>query len=267
MTTDFFKQTVARRYDPRDLQGFETSAGAVDQKHQLIDVLFATGYKDSELFALLSKCRKGNRCRSAACPTCLRRFRIIWCSWVAQYIDEDLTRWTVASIVPADLAYPLGELDRFDSAHAKDRLRKQLARSEIRRAQAVGGFDYAVQEFEDRAPKWRPHIYLLISACRPYVKQALKRHYPQDADTRVPLVVKPLEENASTAIKVATYSFKSDFYKREPDFDSLGNADTSHSELGPDHQAELALYLHSQGFFGRTIRRGNSQEFHKLRTR
>jgi hypothetical protein len=267
MKIDFFKETVARRYDPRNMPGFETFEEARDHQKLLVEILRVCGTKGRALADVLENCRKDNRCRSAACPICLRRFRRFWCSRVAEYLDDDLTRWSAASIVPVDLAFPVGELDRFNFVYAKDRLRKQLERSEIRQAIVIGGFDYALQTFKDRAPKWRAHLYFPISASKSRVRHALKRYYLPDADTKKPVIVKLLKDDAFTPLKVATYSFKANFYKREPASDPLGNADTSHSELDPNHQAELALFLHKQGFLGRTIRRGHSLDFHKLRTR
>ncbi|WP_024576206.1 MULTISPECIES: hypothetical protein [unclassified Afipia] len=176
-------------------------------------------------------------------------------------------RWCAASIVPAELALPRGELDRFEVTRAKERLRKQLERSPIKRAAIIGGFDYALQTFDGRAPKWRPHMYLLIEASQGRIEVALKRHYPNDPDTRKAVIIKPLTWGIQSSMKTATYTFKAEFYKRAPGTDVRGNSDPEQMSLSPAERTELALLLHKQGFLGRTIRRGRHADFRELTTR
>ena len=50
--------------------------------------------------------------------------------------------------MPSNLFFNVGELNRFRWDLVKDRWRKQIARSSLRNAIIIGGFDYAIQEFK-----------------------------------------------------------------------------------------------------------------------
>jgi hypothetical protein len=208
------------------------------------------------------------RCRSAACPVCLRYFRRWWSSQVAGYMAQDRDGWFTVCIAPSELAFPIGELQRFQWGLAKDRLRKQIKRSKLERAVVLGGFDYALQGFNVRAPKWRPHIYFLTqTGGKGIINSALRSHYRSDEDTPHPVVVTDQRKADEDLIATATYTFKSDFRQRQPSLDRRGNADTDDPPLAPPHEAELRLFLHRQGFLGRLIRHGDDKSLRLLTTR
>jgi hypothetical protein len=181
----------------------------------------------------------------------------------------DPEHWFTVNIVPSDLFFAIGELNRFRWDLVKDRLRKQIARSPIRRAVVLGGFDYAVQKFDDgRNPKWRPHIYFLTqTGGKDRIRTALGKHYPKDKDTQIPVVVREQKTTDEDVIATTTYSFKSYFYDRRAKRDKRGNAGTDKAALHPSYQAELALLLDQQGFLGRMIRYGRDRSFSLLTTR
>ncbi|WP_426611351.1 hypothetical protein [Bradyrhizobium sp. McL0616] len=247
---------------------FESFRQARTARQRLETALEQAGESGQRLARRLANC--GLRpCRSAACPTCRRHFRLWWGSEISKYVAIDPDYWFTVSIVPQDLFFAIGELNRFKWDHIKDRLRKQIARSFAGDVIAVGAFDYALQMFDDgRHPKWRPHIYLLFQGgAKSQIERSLGRFYPKDDDTPKPIVVTPQRASDEDRIKTATYSFKSDFYRRLPTIDHRGNADTEKRPLEPAHEAELALVLHRQGYLGRIIRYGRGDAFPLLTTR
>jgi hypothetical protein len=247
---------------------FETAKQAREARQRLVTALEQIGKSGRDLSRRIQKCSM-RPCRSAACPICLRHFRLWWGSEIAAYVAIDPEDWYTVNIVPSELFFAVGELDRFRWDHVKDRLRKQIARSFPVGAIVLGGFDYALQTFDDgRHPKWRPHIYLLIQAGgKERIRRAFDKHYPKDKDTPTPVMITEQGRTDKDRIATATYSFKSYFYDRQPKRDKRGNADTDKSPLEPSHQAELALLLDQQGFLGRMIRHGSDPSFSLLTTR
>jgi hypothetical protein len=269
MKFDFYTAEIDEAYDPEALlDGFETTDAAIRARRDLVNALKSFGSKGEEAARAIREC--GIRpCASAACPICLRRFRRWWTSQIAGYMASDTEgRYTVTA-VPAEYTFPIGELDRFRWDLAKDRLRKSIERSRLKSKIIIGGFDYALQQFDDgRSAKWRPHIYFLVQAGGVgVIESALKHLYPKDMDTSKPLMIQKQKQTKRDLISTASYAYKSSFYERQPTRDKKGHADTDASPLGPSHQAELAVLLHKQGFLGRMIRYGKDKSLPLLGTR
>jgi hypothetical protein len=271
---DFFKASGAGpKFNPRKtLDGFETFSVAIDRRQALCEIL-ATGEGAAyRLAQVMVACRKGRRCRSAACPVCSRKFRIVWCSHLAEAVHTSYRDWASVSLVPPDLRFLRGQLHTFHPSQFKERLRKQLERGKfgISRARIIGGIDIALQLFDDpcRQPEWRPHAYLLIeSTAAGVIKNTLRRHYPKCVDTPRPLRITRIKHTPLDAVRVATYSFKNTFSGRSPTADSLGNDDTTKDGISDDCWIELAPLLHDWGFDGRLIRRGTPHNFPLLKIR
>jgi hypothetical protein len=247
----------------------ETAEEARKARHRLMAALTECGTTGRNLARRMGACNLVGPCRSAACPVCLRHFRVWWGSEIADYMERDFGPWFTVNIVPSDQSFPIGELNRFRWNHLKDRLRKQIERSSIQRAIILGGFDYALQEFKDgRAPKWRPHMYFLTqTGGKGVIESALRQHYPADDDTPRPVKVTEQRTTQKDRISTATYTFKSVFYARRPEADQRGNADTNKRALAGSHQAELALLLDQQGYLGRMLRHGRDSSVRLLTTR
>lgn len=269
MKFDFISADIAESLDPeRLMKDFETSKKARFSRDELIDNLRAAGLTGHALRRILEKCSLERPCRSAACPVCMRQFRRWWCSWVADWIVNEDYSFNTVSIVSPRHAYPKGELYKFDGKAAKDALRKQLDRGNLKRKTIIGGFDYLLQTFKHGQPKWRPHFYLIMQGKnRPAIKRALDESYSADVDTRKPLVINELKRSDLDAVTVATYSYKSLIQKSAPTKDKRGNKDTFKYKLDPDERAELAVFLHEQGYLGRIYRQGCNGTFRYLRTR
>jgi hypothetical protein len=266
MKFNFYSADINQDFDPEKIfPKFETSDQARSARSRIVKAL--REHHSDKLANKLEGCSM-RRCRSAACPICLRMFRAWWSSELASYIAQDTDDWHTVSIVPPDLTFPMGELSYFKWSRAKDRLRKQIERSPATLSYAMGGIDYAVQNFPGRSPKWRPHFYFLTQGGgEGRIKTAFSRHYKADNDTKVPVRITPLKVRKQDLIATATYTFKAVFSDRQLAIDTRGNADTKSSSLDSRQEAELAVFLHRQGFLGRLIRHGKNPYFPALSTR
>jgi len=269
MNFDFFAADApTSEFDPGlSLPGFETRSLADDRRDDLINVLIAGNAEAKELALLLGRCDKGDRCRSAACFVCLRQWRRWFAGTVAELIAEDDFEWRAVSLVPPDLIFPVGKLNQFEPNKFKDRLRKQLERSNISGATVIGGIDFVVQHFADgRGPAWHPHTYLLVRRRgKNAIREALEDIYPSTPDTSRPLRIKNIKKEE--VLKPATYAFKSKFKQRIPCEDANGNKDTEEKDIASEHWLELAPLMHKWGIDGRLIRRNLDGGFAQLNVR
>jgi hypothetical protein len=257
MTFNFFKTPVPKgEFAPhQSLPGFETMKIAISRRSKLIGILSDGDEPEQQLAKILKCCRKRSRCLSAADPVCLGRYRIWLGATAARLIARDEADWVSVSIVPSDLIFPLGKLHRFHPLQFKDRLRKQLERSQIAAAIGIGGIDFVVQHFSaNHPPHWHPHAYLLLRCSRVEAREAFEDLYRPDADTPRPLRITPVKKDE--ILNATTYAFKSLFYQRLPCTDSEGNADTSNTDLTDSQWLELAPLLHKWDFTARLILRG-----------
>jgi hypothetical protein len=269
MNFDFFAAPdPLKEFDPRyGLPGFETVGAAADRGDDLADILIGGDANAKKLADLIGGCDKGKRCRSGACPICLRRWRRWLAGTVSELIAMDDVNWRAVSLVPPDLVFPVGKLDQFKPVKFKDRLRKQLQRSGISGATVIGGIDLVVQHFDDgRDPIWHPHAYLLVrKRGKKAIRRALEKRYPGTPDTPRPLRVATVDKDE--LLKPTTYAFKSTFKQRIPCKDANGNKDTEEKDLAPAHWLELAPLLHRWGIDGRLIRRNLDGKFAQLNIR
>lgn len=160
MKFNFYCAPINEDFDPaKRLGDFEAYNQAHDRRRRLLGALPEFGEPGRALAMRLRECGFV-KCRSAACPVCLRSFRRWWGSRLAEYIARDPDYWFTVSIVPPDL-FDVGHLHRFRWDLLKDRLRNQIARSPIRRAIVLGGIDYNLLHFDDdRSPRWAPSSLL-----------------------------------------------------------------------------------------------------------
>jgi hypothetical protein len=265
---NFYSADINEEFDPtKHLKKFETLHQAHDRRRKLVRALPEAGEAGRALGARLRECGFV-KCRSAGCPVCLRSFRRWWGSTVAAYKARDPDYWFTTTIVPSDL-FDVGHLHRFRWDRLKDRLRNQIARSDISSAIILGGIDYNLLHFsDDRPPRWRPHVYFLSNAGgEGLIERAFRKHYPGDEDTPRPVFVRAQRTDKKDLVTTATYTVKARFENRRPILDRRNNADTETDELALRHQAELAIILDRQGFLGRTIRHGDDRTLPALTTR
>jgi len=191
------------------LGGFETLEQVERDRRELVSLLRGGNAAQQQLAEIISSCRQGARCGSADCRVCGRRFRIQFAGHLAELIATDDDDWYAVSLVPADCTYPLGRLRQFNPNHFKDRVRKQLERSELAEATMVLGVDFAVQTFEqsNQAPLWRPHGYMLIRGYSTEVIRAeLDKYYPRGPRTPRPIHSRKIDKK--TILAVTSYAFK-----------------------------------------------------------
>jgi hypothetical protein len=265
---NFYSADIDDDFDPaKHLKKFETLNQAHDRRRRLLRALPEFGEAGRALATRLRECGFF-KCRSAACPVCLRSFRRWWGSTLAAYMARDPEHWFTVTIVPSDL-FDVGHLHGFRWDRLKDRLRNQIARSSISGAVILGGIDYNLLHFDDdRPPRWRPHLYFLANAGgEGLIESVFRRHYPSDEDTPRPVVVKRQRTDKKDFVTTATYTLKARFENRRPIMDRRNNADTETDELALRHQAELAILLDQQGFLGRIVRHGNDRTLPALTTR
>lgn len=246
--------TPLSKWDPaRQFSAFESVKEAESRRAKLIRTL-QSGYSDALWLAEhLGKCRKGRYCDSAACPVCARRFRRRWAGGIAKLIANDPHSWCSISLVHVDYRYPLGSLHNFQIRKAKDRLRKQIARSALRDFIFVGGFDFLVEACGRGAPAWVPHFYLLSQAKRDEALEVFRDYFPRSALVPKPVMTKRLKK--TEVFDPATYTYKQTFDERFPGNDSEGNFKPNHRPINADHWQELAPLLHQWGFTKRVIQR------------
>jgi len=258
MRFDFFRYAIPDRFNPATtLEGYETFEQADKARRTLVSLLKAKSPRERKLTELLRKCRRGERCLSAACPICARRARAWWVTELSEYMsvsrDEN---WYAVSLVPANCRFPLGNLSTFNPARVKDKLRKQLDRSRLANSVVVGAIDFGVDASSVRhAPMWHPHFYLLIQArSKKRIRKALGRYYPKAAHTPRPIRIRKVGSRDEDLVNVTSYSLKSTFTKRVRVKGPSGTKPIK-TPIDPDHQVELALCLHRWGLGMRLFRR------------
>ena len=212
-----------------------------------------------KLAEIIAPCQRGARCGSAACRVCGRLFRIRFAGHLAEIITTDDDDWFAVSLVPGDCdcMYPLGRLCQFNPNHFKDRIRNQLARSVLKDAAVVLGIDFAVQIFSqpNKAPLWRPHVYMLVRGhSTKAIRAALDPYHPPGPRTKRPIHSRMIDKK--TILQVTSYAFKCKFNIRSQICGVDRNRDTHKRPLEPIHLLEIVPLLHQWGFGGRYLLRG-----------
>lgn len=269
MLFDYIHAHIPEEFDPEILvRGFETVEKARERRKHRIDVLRRFGRDDEDLIGLLVGCKE-HRCESAACPVCLRHFRKWWCSRVTEFMScrEEIV-WYSINIVDHRQTYPLGELEKFDPQKMKERLRKQLERSDLSNALVCGGIDVNLTHYEGRAPKWCPHLHLLTSSgAKERIRSALQRHYPNTDDTLRALQIELVKQTIEDRARVCTYSFKATFDERAPAHRGEAYYRKTYPPVPDEYMPELCRALNAWGFGKRLIRRGYSDFLPEMRAR
>lgn len=269
MRFNYFKSPISKKFDPRKvLEGFETLERAKEDRAKLIQMLAGVDTTVAKRLAKrLSGCRSGeHRCRSASCSVCGRRFRAWWTDLGCSLMAQEDKPWYRVSLVPPHEKYTEGNLHKFKPAAAKDRLRKQLERSEVSKAKVFGGIDFAFQVTEGQKGFWRPHYYFFIRTSKKKATSVFGGLYEADKHTRRPAIIKRVGSESEDLVAVVSYSLKMIFQKKVPGLDNQGNSKPVGRPLEDKHLLELAPLLHRWGFGARIIRR-NLQDTEKMKFR
>jgi len=242
----------------QSLGGFETLEKAESDRRTLVSLLHGGNSAQQRLAEIISRCQRGARCHSAACPVCGRQFRMRFAGHLAELIANDDADWWAVTLVPPDRTYPLGGLRQFSPSQFKDRIRKQLERSVLADAAVVFGIDFAVQIFSqpNKAPIWRPHVYKLMRGHSTESIHAALDHYYYPPGPRTPRPIHCRMIDKKTILRVTSYAFKCKFNIRSQICGVDRNRDTHKRPLEPIHLLEIAPLLHQWGFSGRYLLRG-----------
>ena len=241
----FYSHAPSRKWSAaKRLEVFESTGLCLLRLRALVQILAAGGTRSRKLADKLSKCKKGKRCHSGACPTCMRAFRLRWAGQIAQLICADDEDWCFVTLVPPE-KFKLGDLSDYNPKLAKDRLRKQFARGALSGSIAVGGIDFSFNVSANGNSHWQPHWHILIKSSSEDARTALKQYFPGSSS----VVVKAVRK--AEVLGVATYTLKSTFKIKQPRPD-LNNKAPSVSAI---HLAELMPLLDRWGIVQRLFQR------------
>jgi hypothetical protein len=237
------------------------------ERSELIDWL-RQKYKDNQacqsLANKLDACKRGARCKSAACPECSAAARDLVTEVTRKFLKEKAKTATIAcvSIVPADGITNPGQLSLPQHQRNLRRWKEALGRAGV--TWFIGGSDWSFNEHdEDRYPRHiSHHFYGFTATTDPEdLKKRLQAQFPKtDA---IPRPVKVQEWDGKQ--KPIRYMAKSKFFRRIGSdegqrFNKTNGKDrscraTDKQPLKSSQRRELLLHLDQIGLQGRLILR------------
>lgn len=225
-------------------------------------------YKDNQacqrLANKLDACKRGARCKSAACPECSAAAQDLVAEVTRKFLKEKAKTATIAcvSIVPADGITNPGQLS--PAQHHRDIRRWKEALGRAGLAWFLGGSDWSFNEHdEDRYPKHiSHHFYGFTTTPDPEdLKKKLQQQFPK-TDV-IPRPVKVQEWDGKK--RPIGYMVKSEFWRRiGSDDGERFNKDkganrscraTDKQPLRSSQRRELLLHLDQIGLQGRLMLR------------
>jgi hypothetical protein len=153
-------------------KGFETFADASTRSTELIARLEGAASLQNRRAAVdLGDCLAGDfRCELPLCPICGRHYRIWFTGQVLRAIEH--TTLAEHRIMTVHLGtYRSGHLHEAHLAHARDQLRKRLARAGFAGAAAIGGLEAAYRAETD---DWLLHAHVLVMHAAPMAVRRLR---------------------------------------------------------------------------------------------
>jgi hypothetical protein len=251
---------VSRTYRAYLPERFETVPEAAGRRTALIRHLGAYDDIGAALAKKLAACREGGRCRSGACPVCLRLCRIEVLREGLQVL-ESKPHWFRASIVPASVNAPLGDLNRSDLTMIVKTTRKRLERCFPDGTVVIGGVDISLNTKDNANPTWQPHLYLLVEGeLIADIIYRLRRAFPPEPSARRPYNFRQIISHR----RPLTYCFKSVFVRRS-EYQVDGRSRIKDQPLTGEQAAELALFLDHYPIGERLILKGVRRAGHRWR--
>ena len=236
-----------RAYPP---EGFETVGDAQRRRKRLIRVLAKQGKDHRPLTRKLAMCRNGTRCKSGACPSCLRLFRVNLLREGVQVL-ECRRDWVRVSIVPREMTAPKGDLNQLNLTRMMKTCRKRLERC-LTGSLVIGGIDFSLNSSENANLTWQAHLYLLIEGkLTEALEQKVRKAFAAEPTAKRPYLFTQLYSHR----KPLTYCLKPVFTRRS-EYHAKGKSRIADQALKADHIAELALYLDQYPIGQRLILRG-----------
>lgn len=253
----------------------KTRQQAIEERRQLVNELRRYGKDDADALDLadrLERCHRNHRCRSGACPECLRAFQRAFVMATDTLIKADQRPFTILSILGTSRY-------REDRLNAKDpfsRLQVKLAKR-LHRAGvgiALGGFDISANEHQTAQfrPHWQPHAWILVPtvdlepALRELRKSFAKRAAGHDSKPKRGrrTVIRPIVCKAFDGdLAGLAYAVKGDFLRRvtlpkvtNQDGSTKTRRNSRTRPLRPQQKVELRLMLDRAGLHGRIFIHG-----------
>ena len=200
----------------------------------------------------LERCRKGSRCESGACDVCLRLYRLRLFRQTGPVLAAR-PHWTRASVVPAGLLLPPGELTNVELKALGEMIDKRLERSSLRRRIVIAGIDISLNLQDNNIIGWQLHLYMLIEGENTLrLREAIKAAFPPEPTAPIPYDFD--EVNAPS--NCVTYLFKAIFKRRSRYTNANGHPRTKSLPLKGPELRELLQFLDQHSVGERLIFRG-----------
>jgi hypothetical protein len=242
-------------------KGATSADDAYNERLRRIKCLRRHGSKANCVADRLEGCDVSCRCLSGACPECGRLLQRWFVRQSKKFISDGIRDrdqpLAALSIIPADATVSPGKLAAFSSVNFQRRLKYALDEAGI--GPAVGGVDFSFNEDRDARypPFWCPHAYLITSSILDTQIKTLRKCFASTAEIPKPLMVTPLQNNASRR----SYALKMTFDRRvgyeEANVVKDGGTrkcrNTTDDRLRASDRAELFICLNQIGLKGRVI--------------
>ncbi len=233
-------------------EGFETFDEAKERRNHKIRVLNRGTKCHRRLGAEIQRCRKGDRCRSEACPICLRFFRT-WLLKQACPIIHDGRAWTRASVIPTGMLIPCGKLLDVKLPRLINLVLKRLERSSLAGRIIIGGIDISLNAQDNAVVGWQFHLYLLIEGKHSkQLEEAVKAAFPPEPTAPAPYRFSPVAD----AAEAMSYAYKSIFSRRSRYTNDRGQTRTWSQSLKGSKLRKLVTWLGQYSVGCRLILRG-----------
>ena len=251
----------SRRSSGQLWKGATSADGAYNERLRRIKFLRRHGSKANCVAERLEGCDVPCRCLSGACPECgrlLQRWFVRQSKkFICDCIREPDQPPAALSIIPADATVSPGKLAAFSSVNFQRRLKHALDKAGI--GPVLGGIDFSFNEDRDERypPFWSPHAYLIAPSILDTQIKTLRKCFGSTAEIPKPLMVTPLQNNASRTSYALKMTFEQRVGYEEAKVAESGSTrkcrNTTTDRLRASERAELFICLNQIGLGGRVI--------------
>lgn len=232
--------------------GFETYTDAKKRLAHKVRLLRKGNRHQIRLATKLERCRKGNRCDSGACDYCVGAFRLrLYRNSLPIFAAR--SNWTRASVIPAGMLVPVGELANIDLRALASMIDKRLERSSLRHRIVFVGIDVSLNLQDNKILGWQFHLYILVEGENSVrLREAIKAAFPPELTAKVPYDFDEVNDPSNRI----TYLFKAIFKRRSRYATANGQARTKSLPLKGPKLRELVTFLDQYPIGERLILRG-----------
>jgi hypothetical protein len=218
----------------------------------------------SHLAAKLGGCKKGRRCKSAACPECAHAAQRLIAKATRRFVRARRNDGEIVcvTVVPDDGTTKRGNLNTGEHERRVRRWKERLGKAGIE--WFVGGTDLSFNEHAENRyqPHWSEHFYgVTVAKDREKLKAALKAKFAKTDAIPRPVKIKVW----NTDIDALSYIFKRNFWRRiatdnatrfdEKNGTTRSCRDTDKQPLKSKRKLELLVHLDNVGMQGRLVLR------------